>query len=93
MCAVLTWRSGPAHRAFLGHFQCAADSWGHPRSTTENWLAGFRRLDQVYDLLEQRQRRIATFNEWYKKKSLQLLDEPKRLYHSILLLMGAPYTI
>lgn len=42
----------------------------------EQLVGRFRRLDQVYELFEQSQRRIATFNEWYKKKSLQLLDDP-----------------
>lgn len=42
----------------------------------EQLVGRFRRLDQVYDLLGQSQRRIATFNERRMKKSLRLLDDP-----------------
>jgi beta-lactamase superfamily II metal-dependent hydrolase len=42
----------------------------------EELVSRFDDLDAVYGLLEQTRRKIATFNESYRKKSLQLLDDP-----------------
>lgn len=43
----------------------------------EELVGRFKNLDTVYDLLEQTRRKIATFNETYRRKSLELLDQPQ----------------
>jgi beta-lactamase superfamily II metal-dependent hydrolase len=43
----------------------------------EELVGRFDDIDTVYGLLEQIRRKIATFNESYRKKSLQLLDDPE----------------